>query len=176
MSGANDKQSLPTYLKLSLLIVATAFLAYSIYWAINGVTWAYSITQLLLRAASGQTIPITTWGTPHLTLLFIQEYASVVNCYLQLACGAFAFYSAVLYLKKDPRYLGKLRVAIIFLALFLFTANSSQHPSPSRHRTGLAHGQRLRWALLSVAGTADCGAAVDFEPKNEETTKTLRRS
>jgi hypothetical protein len=75
-------------------------------------------------------------------LLFIQEYASVVNCYLQLTCGIFALYSAVLYLRKNQKYLAKLRIAIIFLALFylLFV------PACIHHLVGTA----LSWPMVSI--------------------------
>lgn len=140
--AAEIKQQIPLVIKAALLVIAAAFLAYSVFWAVNGVVWANSITHLLSSVVSGQTVPISTWGTTHLTLLFIQEYASVINCYLQLACAVFAFYSAILYVKSNPKYFAKLRLALIFLSLFYLLLV----PASIHHLVGTV----LSWEMVSI--------------------------
>jgi len=133
-------QKLPIYLKVALLIVAVSFLVYSIFWAINGVIWFNSVTQMLLHFRQ---IPfIASFGTLELAMLFVQEYASVANSLVILLCGAFAFQSAVLFIRKNPKYLRKLRLALVLLAVFsLFLVPASMH-----HLVGTA----LSWHMVDI--------------------------
>ncbi len=133
-------QKLPIYLKVALLIVATSFLVYSIFWAINGVIWFNSVTQMLLHFRQ---IPfIASFETLELAMLFVQEYASVANSFIILLCGAFAFQSAVLFIRKNPKYLQKLRLSLVFLAVFsLLLVPASMH-----HLVGTA----LSWHMVDV--------------------------
>ena len=50
----SNPPNLPSYLKAAILIVAATFLAYGIYWEINGVIWANSLTQIFSAFSSGQ--------------------------------------------------------------------------------------------------------------------------
>ena len=131
---------LPATLKLALLIVAGSFLAYSIYWLINGVIWGYTVTQMLLHINQ---IPIlTSMGAAALTALFIQEICSVANSFVILFCGVFAFQSAVFYVRKNPKYFQRLRWALVLLAVFsLLLVPASVH-----HLLGVAFG----WAMVDV--------------------------
>jgi len=135
-----DSQKLPIYLKVALLIVAVSFLVYSIFWAINGVIWFNSVTQMLLHFRQ---IPlIASFETLELAMLFVQEYASVANSFVILLCGAFAFQSTVLFIRKNPKYLRKLRLSLVLLAVFsLFLVPASMH-----HLVGTA----LSWHMVDV--------------------------
>jgi hypothetical protein len=127
-------------LKLALLIVAGSFLAYSIYWLINGVIWGYTVTQMLLHI--NQISILTSMGAAALTALFIQEICSVANSFVILFCGVFAFQSAVFYLKKNPKYFQRLRWALVLLAVFsLLLVPASVH-----HLLGVAFG----WSMVDV--------------------------
>ena len=143
MSGVSAKQSLPTYLKIAILMVAASFLVYSIYWAIYGVIWANTFTQILVRINSGQGGALySLLGSAHLVLLFVQEYASVVGCFILLISAAFGVYAAVLYLRKDSKYKSKLRVVLIFTAVFFILLI----PSSIHHLVGTA----LNWNFVSI--------------------------
>jgi hypothetical protein len=131
---------LPATLKLALLIVAGSFLAYSIYWLINGVIWGYTVAQMLLHIYQ---IPIlTSMGAPALTALFIQEICSVANSFVLLFCGVFAFQSAIFYVRKIQKYFQRLRWALVLLAVFsLLLVPASVH-----HLLGVAFG----WVMVDV--------------------------
>ena len=127
-------------LKLALLIVAGSFLAYSIYWLINGVIWGYTVTQMLLHI--NQISILTSMGAAALTALFVQEICSVANSFVILFCGVFAFQSAVFYVRKNPKYFQRLRWALVLLAVFsLLLVPASVH-----HLLGVAFG----WFMVDV--------------------------
>jgi hypothetical protein len=127
-------------LKLALLIVAGSFLAYSIYWLINGVIWGYTVTQMLQHI--NQISILTSMGAAALTALFVQEICSVANSFVILFCGVFAFQSAVFYVRKKPKYLQRLRWALVLLAVFsLLLVPASVH-----HLLGVAFG----WFMVDV--------------------------
>jgi hypothetical protein len=137
-NNSNPKKSVT--LKLSILIVAGSFLAYSIYWLINGVIWGYTVTQMILRLNQ---IPIlSSMGTPALTALFVQEICSVANSFIILFCGVFAFQSAGYYVRKNPKYLQRLRWALVLLAVFSLLLV----PASAHHLLGVAFG----WAMVDV--------------------------
>jgi hypothetical protein len=127
-------------LKISLLIVAASFFAYSIYWLANGVIWGYNLTRMLLHIS--QIAPLASMGNAELTALFIQEYCSVVNSFVLLFCGLFAAQSAISYFKNNPNYLQKLRRALILIAVFsLLLVPASLH-----HLLGVAYG----WFMVDI--------------------------
>lgn len=126
VANNTQKPAFLATLKVALLIVAGSFLAYSIYWAINNIIWFNTITGNLLRVLQIQNL--TSLRNLQFTLLFIQEYASVLSGFVLLVSGIFALYATVLFLRKDPKYLGKLRITILFTAIFsLLLVPSSIH-------------------------------------------------
>jgi hypothetical protein len=131
---------LPATVKIALLIVAGSFLAYSIYWLINGVIWGFTVTQMLLHI--NQISIRTSMGGVALTALFIQEICSVANSFVILFCGVFAFQTAVFYVRKNPKYFQRLRWTLVLLAIFsLLLVPASVH-----HLLGVAFG----WAMVDV--------------------------
>jgi hypothetical protein len=134
------QHKLPNSLKAALLIVAATFLAYSIYWMIQGIIWGYTVTNMLLNI--NQISLLTPMGPAEMAALFVQEYCSVANSFVLLFCGVFAFQSAVLYVRTKEKYLGKLRWALVLLAVFqLLLLPSSLH-----HLLGVA----LDWFMVDV--------------------------
>jgi hypothetical protein len=137
-NGATVKLSLS--LKVAVFIVAAAFLAYSIYWLVQGVIWGYTVTFMLLHVS--QISLLHSMGNAELAALFVQEYCSAANSFVLLFCGLFAFQSAILYLRSNPKYLGKLRVALVLLAVFsLLLVPASLH-----HLLGVV----LGWTMVDV--------------------------
>jgi hypothetical protein len=129
-----------TRIKVALLIIATAFLAYSIYWLVNGIIWGYTLTDHLLNISQ---IPIFAQrGPAELTAVAIQEYCSVTNSFVLMFCGAFAFQSVVYYVRNNMNYLRKLRWALVLLAVFsLLLVPASIH-----HFLGVA----LGWYYVDI--------------------------
>lgn len=127
-------------LKIAILIIATAFLAYSIYWLISGVIWGYTLTNILLNISQN---PIFAQReTAELTAVVIQEYCSVTNSFVLIFCGAFAFQSAVYYFKNNKQYIRKLRWALMLMAVFsLLLIPASLH-----HLIGVASG----WFMVDL--------------------------
>ncbi|MGE5555287.1 MAG: hypothetical protein ACM3UY_03340 [Methanocella sp.] len=132
--------NLPTRLKVAILIIATAFLAYSIYWLVNGIIWGYTLTYQLLNVA--QAPFFAQMGTAELTALVIQEYCSVTNSFVLIFCGAFAFQSAVYYVRNNENYLRKLGWALILLAIFSLLLI----PASIHHLLGVA----LGWHMVDI--------------------------
>jgi len=85
-------RDLPFSLKAGVFITASAFLGYCIYWLIQGVIWGYTVTFMILHI--DQISILSSMGTAELTAIFIQEFCSVVNSFVLLFCGIFAFQSA----------------------------------------------------------------------------------
>ncbi len=135
--------SLPCYLKAAILIVATTFLAYGIYWAVNGVIWANSLTQIFRALSSGQIDFLGPITVTHAILLVIQESCSVVNCCFVLPASAIlGFYTAVQYLKGNPSYLVKLRWVLVLTAVFYLLLV----PSSIHHLIGITSG----WPMVDI--------------------------
>ncbi len=138
-----SNQSLPSYLKAAILIVAATFLAYGIYWAVNGVIWANSLTQIFSALFSGQIDFLGPITAAHAVLLIIQESCSVVNCCFVLPASAvLGFYAAVQYLKGNPSYLAKLRWVLVLTAVFYLLLV----PSSIHHLVGVASG----WPMVDI--------------------------
>ena len=111
------------YLNISFLIVAASFLAYSIYWLVNGIIWGYTVTQMLLHI--NQIFILSSMGQAELLALFIQEGCSIANSFVLLFCGVFAAQSAIFYVRNNLNYLQKLRWAVILMAVFFDTISAS---------------------------------------------------
>jgi hypothetical protein len=131
---------LPSNLKAAVLIVAAAFLGYCIYWLVQGAIWGYTVTFMLLHIS--QISLLHSMGGAEAAALFVQEYCSVVNSFVLLFCGAFAFQSALQYVKGNEKYLGALRRALVLLAVFsLLLVPASLH-----HLLGVAFG----WSMVDI--------------------------
>jgi hypothetical protein len=76
-----------------------------------GVIWGYTLTSNLVNIS--QIAPLARMETAELTALIIQEYCSVTNSFILMFCGAFAFQSAVYYVKNNKQYIRRLRWAIV---------------------------------------------------------------
>ncbi len=135
-----NTNNLPSSLKVALLAIAGAFLAYSIYWLANGVIWGITVTQMLLHL--NQILILTSMGAAEITALFVQEFCSVANSFVILFCGVFAFKSAVFYVRKNPKYIQQLRWTLVLLAVFsLLLVPASMH-----HLLGVIFG----WTMVDV--------------------------
>jgi len=107
-----DKKS---FLKKAAFIVAIAYLLFNIYQA--AVTTIFVshfpliVTQLPNLIESSQ--PALQLG-----LFLLQELIGSIGIYLRLIAGVFALYAAVLFLKKDKRYLNKFSRVLLFESLY----------------------------------------------------------
>lgn len=112
-SNSDVKHNLPNHLKISILIIAFSFLAYSVYWTAYSVLWIYNIT-----------INITSWfrilniGNLQQNIIIIQEYAASAGYFLAIISAIFAFQCAILIIKNNKKYLDKLGKTLLFNALF----------------------------------------------------------
>jgi hypothetical protein len=129
---------LPLSLKAAVLIVAAAFIAYCIYWLVQGFIWGYTVTYMLMHISQ---IPILH-SSGEATALFVQEYCSVANSFVLFFCGVFALQSAIQYVKGNRRYLGALRRALVLLAVFSILLI----PSSIHHLLGVA----LGWSMVDI--------------------------
>jgi hypothetical protein len=85
---------------------------------------------------------LSSMGSAELAALFIQEGCSVANSFVLMVCGAFAFQSAVYYVRNNSKYFGRLRWALILLAVFqLLLLPASLH-----HLVGVTFG----WSMVDV--------------------------
>ena len=126
--------------KAAVLIVAAVFLGYCVYWLVQGVIWGYTVTFMLTHLS--QILPLHSAGNEELAALFVQEYSSVVNSFVLMVCGAFAFQSAIWYVKGNEKYFGALRRALVLLAVFsLLLVPASVH-----HLLGVASG----WFMVDI--------------------------
>jgi hypothetical protein len=102
-------------LKKALLIVALSFLLYNIYQATTATIFVSHfpsiVTQLPHFIKSSQ-------PNLQLGLFLFQELSGFVGSYLRLIGAVFALNCALLFLRKDPKYLGKLRYALLFESLY----------------------------------------------------------
>lgn len=120
----NLSLELPSYLKISLLIVAFSFLAYSVYWTAYSVFWVYNFTVNI--TSSMQVLNIIS--PMQRTVIIIQEYAASAGYFLAFIGAILAVQSTILFIKNDKKYLDKLGRALLFEALlFLLLIPSSVH-------------------------------------------------
>jgi hypothetical protein len=125
--AVNPRRNLPTYFKAALLTVAASFLAFTVFWAIENIFWFTNITEMLLYRIP-QVQAITGMNQLNLILLFTQEYSSAVGGFVGLVAGISAFLGTVLYVKGGPKYFARIRLALLFEAIFfLLLAPSSIH-------------------------------------------------
>ena len=123
-SNSDVEHNLSNYLKISILIIASSFLAYSVYWAAYSVFWIYNIT-----------IDITSWfkilniySNLQQNIIIIQEYAASAGYFLAIIGAIFAFQCAILLIKNNQKYLDRLGKTLLFNSLFfLMLLPSSIH-------------------------------------------------
>lgn len=140
MTQPSATAKLPRAIKAAVLIVATAFLIYCIYWLIQGFIWGYTVTYMLLHV--NQIGPLHAAGVGELAALFVQEYCSVANSFVLMFCGAFAFQSTIQYVRGNEKYLVALRRALVLLAVFsLLLVPASVH-----HFLGVVYG----WFMVDI--------------------------
>jgi hypothetical protein len=126
--------------KIAIITVATAFLVYCIYWLVQGVIWGYTLIHMF--QSINQIGPLSAMSSAELAALFIQEACSVANSFVLMACGLFAFQSAIFYVRGNARFLGRLRWALILQAVFsLLLVPASIH-----HLVGVVSG----WFMVDV--------------------------
>jgi hypothetical protein len=133
-------QKLPLLLKATILIVAAMFLGYCIYWLVQGVIWGCTVTFLITHINQ---IPLLhSAGNGELLALFIQESCSVANSFILMICGAFAFQSAIYYIKSDHKYIQALRRSLVLLAVFSILLV----PASVHHLLGIVYG----WSMVEL--------------------------
>ena len=124
-SNSEVKLSLPNCLKISLLIIATSFLVYSIYWTVFSVFWVYNITINITSVMQVLNIVIPLQQT----LIIIQEYAASAGYFLAFIGAIFATQSTIQFIKKQEKYRDNLSKALFFEAFFflMLLPSSIQH-------------------------------------------------
>lgn len=127
-------------LNAAILTIATAFLAYCIYWLVQGIIWGYTLIHMFQTI--NQIGPLAAMSSAELTALFIQEACSVANSFVLMVCGVVAFQCAVLYVRGDPKFLGRLRWALILQAVFALLLV----PASIHHLVGVTSG----WFMVDV--------------------------
>jgi hypothetical protein len=133
----NLSLELPNYLKISLIIVAFSFLAYSIYWAAYSMFWLYNLTVNITTVLQEMKIGTLQYGA-----IILQEYSASIGYFLELIGAVLAVQCTVMFIKNDKRYLDRLGKALFFGAFFfLLLITSSVH-----HLLGVA----LSWSNVDV--------------------------
>jgi hypothetical protein len=128
---------LPSYLKISLLVVAFSFLAYSVYWAAYTVFWLYNLTVNITTVLQQMNIGTLQYGA-----IIFQEYSASIGYFLALIGAVLAVQSTVMFIKKDKRYPDRLGKALFFEAVFFLLLI----PSSVHHLLGVA----LSWNNVDV--------------------------
>jgi hypothetical protein len=117
----NAEKDLPNYLKICLLIVATSFLAFSIYWAVREPFFLYD----LIGFFSG---PYFRNSPLNLLLFAFQEFGAAIGLFVNLIAAIFAFQCTILFMKNDKKWLKTLGMALLFEALwFILLIPTSIH-------------------------------------------------
>jgi hypothetical protein len=137
-SNSDIKLNLPNYLKISLLIIASSFLAYSLYWTVFSVFWIYNVTiniTTLFRI-------VNISSNLQQNIIIIQEYAASAGYFLALIGAIFAVQCAVLFIKNNEKYLDRLSKTLLFEALFFLMLI----PSSIQHLLGFV----LSWTNVDI--------------------------
>ena len=103
------------FMKTALLVVAIAFLVYTIYQAITTTLFIAHFPTVIVVLPN-----FITSSQPklQLALFLFQELAGSVGSYLRLTAAILAVNSAFLYLKNNPKYLQKFRLVLLFESLY----------------------------------------------------------
>ena len=117
----NTKKNLPNYLKICLLIVATSFLTFSVYWAVNAPFTLYYLTRFFF-SPNFQNSPV------NLLLLIFQEFGATIGLFVNLIAAIFAFQCTILFTKNNKKWVKPLRRALFVEALwFILLIPTSIH-------------------------------------------------
>ncbi len=111
-NGELDEVSL---LRKALLIVAFSFLFYNIYLVITATVFVSHFPSIVAQLPH---VIKSTQPNLQLGLFLFQELSGLVGSCLRFAGSILALISALLFLRKDPEYLGKLRFAFLFDSLY----------------------------------------------------------
>ncbi len=129
---------LPSHLKISLLIIAFSFLAFSVYWFVYSVFWVYNITVNITSELQALSIISPTQQI----IIIIQEYAASTGYFLAFIGAIIAVRCTILYIKNDKKYLDGLGKTLFLEALFVLLLI----PSSIHHLLGAA----LSWTYVDV--------------------------
>ena len=132
-----NRIELTNHLKISLLIVAFSFLAYSIYWAAYSTFWVYYITFNIVTLLGEMNV-----ATLQSSVIIIQEYAASAGYFLALIGAVLAVQCTVLFIKNDKKYRDRLGKVLFFEALFFLLLI----PSSIHHLLGVA----LSWTFVDI--------------------------
>ena len=124
-SNSDIKRNLPNYLKISLLIIASSFLAYSLYWTAYSVFWIYNITINITTLFRMLNIS----SNLQQNIIIIQEYAASAGYFLALIGAIFAVQCTVMFIKNHEKFLDRLGKTLLFEAFFfiMLIPSSIQH-------------------------------------------------
>jgi len=128
--NANNKtvinKNFPNYLKICLLIVASSFLAYSVYWAVRIPFSTYDIL-VFISLPIFQNSPMSQSFS--FLLIMFQEFAAAIGFLVNLIAAILAFKSTVYYIKSDKKWQKTFGKALIVEAVFfiLFIPTSIHH-------------------------------------------------
>ena len=128
---------MPSYLKISLLIVAFSFLAYSIYWAAYSVFWIYNLTFNIATFLQEMNISTLQYGA-----IIFQEYGASIGYFLALIAAVLAVQCTIMFIKNDKKHLDTFGKALFFEAVFFLLLI----PSSIHHLLGVA----LSWNNVDV--------------------------
>ena len=119
-------KNLPKYLKICLLIVASSFLGYSVYWAVRIPFSTYDIL-VFISLPIFQNSPMSQSFS--FLLVMFQEFAAAIGFLVNLIAAILAFQSTIYYIKSDQKWRKTLGKALVFEAVFfiLFIPTSIHH-------------------------------------------------
>ena len=137
-SNSAVKLNLPNYLKISLFIIVTSFLVYSIYWTVYSVFWVYNIT---IRITSLMQV-LNIISPLQQNIIIIQEYSASAGYFLAFIGAIFAVQYIVQFIKKHDKYRDSLSKALFFEAFFFLLLV----PSSVHHLLGVA----LSWTCVDI--------------------------
>ncbi len=102
-------------LSIAFLIVATAFLLYTLYQSTTTTIFVSHFPSVITQLPN---FIQSSNPSLQLALFLFQEIAGSVGSYLRLIGAVFALNCAVLFFKKDDKCLGRLRLTVLFESLY----------------------------------------------------------
>jgi hypothetical protein len=104
-----------TLLKKALVVVAFSFLLYTLYQAFTTTIFVSHFPTVIIQLPR---FIKSSQPNLQLSLFLFQEIAGSVGSYLRLIGAVFALNCAILFFKKDPKYLQSLRRLFLFESLY----------------------------------------------------------
>ena len=121
----NTEKNLPNHLKISLLITATSFLAFSIYWAVKA---PFTLHDLIGFFSSPLFRNLTMNNPFAFPLIASQEYSATIGLFVNLIAAILTFQCTLLLIKNDKKWLKPLGNALLFEAFwFILLIPTSIH-------------------------------------------------